>query len=419
MQKGGTKLPNVVIVHDYLNQLGGAERVVGALHKLFPEAPIYTLFVDRDKLWPELQNAQVIPSVLQHIPFIRNHFKLFFWLYPLAMRTLRIPDCDVVISSSSAYAKGVRVRKTRGRRPVHVSYCHTPMRFAWNFDAYMKNETRSRVLKRIAQFIVPWLKWWDVRTARGVDIFVANSSAVQQRILTTYGRDAIVVHPPVDVFPAGLVADAETATIAKSDVDSMDAWARIAATEANVGEVADFYLIVSRLVSYKRIDLAVETFTKLDKPLVVIGEGPDRARIESLAGPNVRFLGWQPEAMVHAQMATCQALIFPGQEDFGITPLEVHTLGRPVVAFQAGGALDTIIEGLNGVFFAELTLDSLGAAIRRAELVNWDKSQIQKTATKFATQSFKTKLLHVVQNALNESELVVSANLLEIARDSP
>jgi len=375
----------VVIVHDYLNQQGGAERVVAVLHELFPDAPIYTLFVDRAKLWPALRDATIISSWLRHFPFVMNNFKLFFWLYPIAVRTLSIPECDVVISSSSAYAKGIRIRRRGPRMPLHICYCHTPMRFAWHFEEYIAHETDSKLLVAIARKIVPLLKWWDVMSSRQVDAFVANSSAVKERIRRFYGRNAQVIFPPVDV---------RTPIRGKGSLS--------VSSDAPPGE---YYLMVSRLVSYKRLSLAVEACTQLGKPLIVIGSGPDRQRLESIAGDTVTFLGWQPDEVVAAYMELCKALIFPGEEDFGITLVEANTHGKPVVAFQSGGALDTICPGVNGVFFREASVEALAKALDELDNTSWDATRIRAWASRFSRQHFQEVISGYIRSLALAAEL--------------
>lgn len=358
----------IAIVHDYLNQKGGAERVVGVLHQMYPDAPIYTLFADPDKMWPSLGDATIRESILRYFPFIRRHFKLFFWLYPLAMKSVRIPsDYDVVISSSSAYAKGFSFSQIS--RPVHICYCYTPMRFAWDFNRYIEKETSYRALKMMARVFVSGLKKWDLRTSKRVDEFVAISSVVKKRIKEIYSRDATIIFPPVELSPY--------------DGDSRD---------------QGYYLVVSRLVSYKRIDLAVEACSQLGARLLVIGEGVDRERLQTISGPTVQFLGWQPDNSVKEYMKGCTAFIFPGEEDFGMTPVEVNSLGRPVVAYKAGGALDTITDGVNGVFFDEPSVSSLKAALTRLEQMNFDTGKIVGCAHRFSRELFEQTLRDVIDD---------------------
>lgn len=361
----------IVLVHDYLNQRGGAERVVGVMHRIFPDAEIHTLFLDREKLWDSLEDANIVPSFLQRFPFVIKHFKLFFWIYPWVMKSIKIPECDVVLTSSSAYAKGIQLTTSDGKRPLHVCYCHNPMRFAWDFEGYMKNESKNGILVRVAKLLVPFLRRWDLKTSRDVDVFIANSSVVQERIRRIYGRFSEIIHPPVEV-PSILPV------LNKPD---------------------DYFLVVSRLVSYKRIDLAVRACTRVNKRLIVIGTGPDRERLMEMAGPTVEFLGYQPDAVVRSYMQRCKALIFPGEEDFGITPVEANGLGRPVVAYRGGGALDTITDGLNGVFFDRATVQSLKEALTRVERLPWNSQEIRSMALRFETSRFEQKLLDVLSHS--------------------
>lgn len=363
----------VAIVHDYLNQLGGAERVVAALHEIFPDAPIYTLLADPNKLWPGLHDANIITSFVQKSRFIRKYFKLFFWLYPFVIRTLRVRGYDVVLSSSSAYGKAISIGASKnGTKPVHICYCHTPMRFAWNFDEYIRNETSKGFLRRFASWLVPLLRKWDVRTAKNVDYYIANSSAVSQRIKDYYNRTSKVIFPPVDV-------------------------PRV----PNFKEPEDYFLVVSRLVSYKRIDLAVAACTRANLPLVIIGDGPDRHRLETIAGSTIKFLGYQSEEPKREYMRRCKAFIFPGEEDFGITPLEVNGLGRPVIAYRAGGALDTIRDGVNGLFFETQTVEDLVTSLYQVQRYKWDSHEIYEWARRFRRDVFESCIRDILVECHN------------------
>ncbi|CAG7613122.1 hypothetical protein PAESOLCIP111_01563 [Paenibacillus solanacearum] len=360
----------VAIVHDYLNQMGGAERVVAVLHRLFPDAPIYTTIADRNRLAPELRGADIRTTWMQNIPGILRRFKHFFWLYPLAVRSIDLRGYDLIISSSSAYAKGVMSDKDA----VHVCYCHTPMRFAWDFGTYVEGLQIPKSIKKMVEAMVIPLRHWDVVTSSRVDHFVANSSVVQQRIRTYYDRSSSVIFPPVNVSRFS-----------------------VSATSAE----QDYYLIVSRLVSYKRLDLAVEACTRLGKRLVVIGDGPDGGRLQSLAGPTVEFKGRLADAEVVRYMKDCHAFLFPGLEDFGITPLEVNACGRPVVAYRGGGALDTIIPGLNGCYFEQPTVESLIDALNRFDKLNWDSVEIRRHAERFGEARFCRELLAFIESKMN------------------
>jgi glycosyltransferase involved in cell wall biosynthesis len=361
--------PRVAIVHDYLNQMGGAERVVAVLHRMYPDAPIFTTIADRDKLVPELRDADVRTTWMQRIPGIFKHFKLYFWLYPLAVRSIRLQGYDIIVSSSSAYAKGIN--KPAGS--VHVCYCHTPMRFAWDFDTYIQGSGTPKLLQWLARPMQHPLRMWDVARSRQVDHFIANSSIVQQRIDRSYGRSSRIIYPPVDISRFG-----------SGDVHG-----------GSGGTPGDYFLIVSRLVSYKRIDLAIEACNQLSRKLIIIGDGPDRGRLTGLAGPsrtNIQFRGRLADHEVTRIMKDCRALLFPGLEDFGITPLEANACGRPVIAFRGGGALDTISPGVNGMYFDEPCVESLALAMMAFESMDWDGERIRRHAERFEESRFCAEL---------------------------
>jgi glycosyltransferase involved in cell wall biosynthesis len=362
----------IAIVHDYLNQMGGAERVVELLHRMFPEAPIYTTIVDPDRLWPVLRQADIRTTWMQKIPGILKRSKHFFWLYPFAVGSLDLSGYDLVLSSSSAYAKGAPVKGNT----VHICYCHTPMRFAWDFSTYMEANDVSVLQKTLAKWMMLPLRLWDKSTSGNVHHLIANSSMVQKRIEDYYGRTSTLIFPPVNISRFNI-----------SDI-----------------EAGDYLLVVSRLVSYKRIDLAVQTCSKLKKRLIVIGDGPDRKRLQRLAGPTIHFLGRVPDEQVVYYMQHCRALIFPGVEDFGITPLEINACGRPVVAFKGGGALDTVVPGLNGVFFEKQTVDSLVEGLERLASITWNPVMIRKHSENFSEEVFQMKLLRLIVNLMAEKE---------------
>jgi len=341
----------VAIVHDYLNQAGGAERVVAVLHRMYPDAPIFTTLFDPDAVGEPLASADVRVSWMQRLPLWRTYFKAYLPLYPFAVRSFDLRGYDLIISSSSAWAKGVRVPPGA----VHVCYCYTPMRWAWSFDTYVRRSELGLIAREAARRVMGALRRWDVRAAASVNQFIAISTDVARRIKSSYGRDSVVVFPPVDVT-------------------------RFQATR----EPEDFFLVVSRLNSYKRIDLAVAACTARGLPLVVVGEGPDRGKLEAMAGPTVRFAGRLPDAEVTELFAQCRAFILPGMEDFGLTPLEANAAGRPVVAFAAGGALDTVRDGGTGVLFRNATSASLADALGAVSARTWDPALLRAHAESFA-----------------------------------
>ncbi|WEK54942.1 MAG: glycosyltransferase [Candidatus Cohnella colombiensis] len=362
----------VAIVHDYLNQMGGAERVVGVLHKMFPKAPIYTTVADRNKLLPELMDADIRTTWMQRLPGILKRYKQYFWLYPFAVQSMDLSGYDLVISSSSAYSKGVVVKDGA----AHICYCHTPMRFAWDFNSYMQGNDVPRIQRWIAKWAMSPLRTWDRKTSNRIDHIVANSTIVQHRIAQCYGRDAQVIFPPVDV-----------------------ARFQIGATAPD-----DYFLVVSRLVSYKRIDLAVKACTTLGKRLLIIGEGPDRQRLEQMAGPTVQFLGRISDGQVALYMQKCRGFIFPGLEDFGITPLEANACGRPVIAYKGGGALDTINPGVNGIYFEQQTAESLANALQAMNELEWDAQTIRNHAEQFSVVQFVQSFSQYVASNLAKEE---------------
>lgn len=359
----------IAIVHDYLNQAGGAERVVGTLHTMFPGAPIFTTILDRGSLWDVLRDADIRTSWMQKLPLLKRHFKAYLLFYPGAIERFDLREYDLVISSSSAFGKAAITRPGA----LHICYCHTPMRFVWDYERYMEREQYGSPVRAILVPVLRRFRTWDVKTASRPNLYVANSTVVADRIKRFYGRDSVIVPPPVAVqrfTPAGAPED--------------------------------FYLIVSRLNPYKRVDLVVKAFNDLGRKLVIIGDGPDRAVLEKMSRSNITFLGRLPDPEVASYYARCKALLFPGDEDFGIVPLEANAAGRPVIAFKAGGALDTVIDGETGIFFSELTPESLSAAVLRAEKTEWDSIAIRKHAEDYAEPRFRERFMRLVEDEVEK-----------------
>lgn len=356
----------VALAHDYLIQAGGAERVVAALHRIFPEAPIYTTIADRALTESMFPGAEICTSWMQRLPGLKKHFRKYVMLYPSAIESLDLSRFDLVISSSSAFAKGVITRPGT----VHICYCHTPMRFGWNAEGYAEREEWSPLVRTVLPVVTERLRQWDLKTAHRPSVYLANSSVVAERIQRNYSRSSRVVFPPVELD-------------------------RVRMT----GEQGEYFLVVSRLVPYKRIDLAVQTFTHLGKPLMVVGDGPARSALERIAGPSVKFLGRLPDAEVARHFATCKGVIFPGEEDFGIVPLEANAAGKPVIAFQAGGALDTVVNGQTGVFFKQQTPESLGQAVLECEAKVWKPGALRRHAEAFREEVFRARILEEVGTA--------------------
>jgi len=375
-------LSKIALVHDYFIQMGGAERVAAAMHDSFPAAPIYTTVALPHRLPKELRGADIRTSAMQHLPGIERRFRQYFMLYPWAVEHFDLSEYDLIFSSSSGYAKGVKRRNSA----IHVCYCHTPMRWVWRYEDYAAREKFGALTKSLLPLSLWGLKKWDLRAARKPDYYIANSQIVADRIKQIYDRDAVVIPPPIDV-----------------DRFQMSS------------QVDDYYLVLSRLVPYKRIDLAIEACKRLGRRLIIIGDGPDRERLQKLAGPRTEFLGRQPDGRVNHYASRCRALIFPGEEDFGMVPLEVNAAGRPVIAFRGGGANETVIEGRTGVFFKKPTSASLVDAIEKFESRKWDQQVLRRHAEKFDSSVFAFRVLQFLGSVAPSScsaELTTGARLL-------
>ena len=348
----------IALVHDYFTQLGGAEKVAEELYQVLPHAELFATVALRDKMPRALQDVPVQTSWMQHLPKLSTLYRLYFPLYPMAVSSLDLSPYDLVVSSSSGYVKGVRANLNA----IHVCYCHTPMRWAWSFDSYSARESFHGGLRMVLSTLVRGLRMWDEGAARQPDHFIANSKAVAARIERAYGRYAEVIVPPIDVDRFKLSCEQD-----------------------------DYYVVLARLVPYKRIDLAVSAFTQMRKRLIVIGTGSAMERLKSHAGPTIEFVGRASDEDVEKYLAKCRALIFPGEEDFGMAPLEVAAAGRPTIAFQAGGALETIIDGETGVFFDKQTTDAVIEAVRRFELQSWSAERIRRHAEGFSREIFQER----------------------------
>ncbi|MEP2921537.1 glycosyltransferase [Sulfitobacter sp.] len=325
----------VAIVHYWLINMRGGEKVVESLLDLFPQAVIITHVYDPDKVSERIRKQEVRETFISRLPGARKHYQKYLPFMPYALEQMDMQEFDLVISSESGPAKGIVQRPDA----VHLCYCHSPMRYIWD-HYHIYRASAGRLARFAMPMIAHKLRIWDVATAARVDGFAANSAFVAQRIRAFYRRDADVIYPPVSV--------SEFSAVPKEDV-------------------GEHYLMAGELVSYKRPDLAIDAFTTSGRKLVVVGDGEVRAQLEERAGDNITFLGRVPFEQLKHQFATCRALVFPGEEDFGIVPVEVMASGRPVVAYGRGGALDTVHEGISGVCFEAQTIESLNAAIERLE----------------------------------------------------
>lgn len=353
----------VALVHDFLLKLGGAERVLGVLSEMYPEAPIYTLLYDEEVCGKVFPSDRVHTSKLQNFPgFLRRRHRLLTSMFPRAIEELDLSGYDLVISSSAAYSHGLIV-------PVdtkHICYCHSPMRYAWDHaPKYLEENRISGWRKILYALLMKNLREWDQVAAQRPDKYLANSQTVALRLKKYYKVDASVVFPPVDVH-------------------------KFKVTEEN----SDYFLIVSTLTPYKRIDLAVQLFNKIGRRLVVIGDGPHREYLEAIAADNIDFLGFKEDEEVREYMQNCRALLFPGEDDFGIVPVEAMACGKPVLAYGKGGALETIVPGQTGEFFYEPTVESMEDALARL-MYNEKKYKplsIRRHANLFGREEFEKKV---------------------------
>ena len=352
-------MPRVAIVHDFLMQMGGAEKVVEVLHEMFPEAPIYTSAFDRDAMPAHYRDWDVHTTFLQRLPLKRRTHRAALLLYPAAFESFDLSNFDLVISSSSWFAKGVITQP----HTTHICYTHTPMRLAWMPNSYMKEERISMMMRTMMAPGLNYLRTWDVQASMRVDHYVANSRIVADRIQKFYRRESAVIAPPV-----------ETQRFYISP------------------EIDDYYIMVTRLAPYKRLDLAVRALTQLDRPLKIVGTGRYMDQLRKIAGPKVEFLGRVSDAELPTLLARARAYIMPGMEDFGIAPVEANAAGRPVIALGVGGALDSQIDGTTGVLFREPTVESLIEAIERADKINFDAAKIRAHAQGFDRETFKARM---------------------------
>jgi glycosyltransferase involved in cell wall biosynthesis len=362
--RDATGRPRIAIVHDYFTQHGGAERVVGELVRLFPDATVHTSVFDRDKLPPPVATAGLEATPLQRLRRRGLPLPAFAPLLPRAFGALDVGDVEVVLSSTSAFAHHVRAPAGA----IHVAYCHTPPHFLWEPDGYFRGRER---LRRILAPGLAVLKAADVAAARRVHAYVANSRYTARRIRDDYGIEATVIHPPVDT-----------------------------AAHAPSPRRSGRFLAVARLRRHKRLEVAVEAANRLRAPLDVIGDGPDEAFLRGLAGPTVRFLGHQPDAVVREAMASCAALLVPGVEDFGLTTAEVQAAGRPPVAAAGGGALEIIRDGVTGFLYVDPGVDGLAAAMARSQTEQLDPAALVASAERFARPAFDAALVAFLARAV-------------------
>lgn len=358
----------VAIVHYWMVTMRGGENVVEELCRLYPQADIFTHVVAPDNISPVIREHKIATSFISRLPGAVRHYQKYLPLMPLALEQFDLRGYDLVISSESGPAKGV----ITGADTMHVCYCHTPMRYLWNmYHDY--RETAGWLTRAVMTPAFSYLRQWDHASAARVDHFVANSTTVQRRIAKTYRRPSDVIHPPVAV-EAFQPADTP----------------------------GDSYLYCGQLVPYKRADLAVETFNRLDRKLIIVGDGSELPRLRRMAGPNITFLGRQSAEALRALYASCRALIFPGEEDFGIVPVEAMAAGRPVIAYGKGGVCDSVRDGIGGILYPEQTVDGLRDAIARFEReeASFLQSRIVAEAARFSASRFRQEFDTMIKSRL-------------------
>jgi len=362
---------NIALVHEWITNVAGAEKVLLALKELFPKAPIYTAVYDEKKA-PAFKGFDIRTSILQNIPFMKKKREVLIPFTPIAFEQFDLSKYDLVISSTTVAAKGVITKP----ETIHVSYCHTPPRYLWN------PEVDPRAAKGAFQWLrkktIHQMRIWDRVAADRVDYFMSNSKYIADRIKKIYTRDAEVIYPPIDVEKFTVLPESE---------------------------IKDYYLFVSRLVDYKRCDIVIEAFNKLDLPLKVVGYGPDRRKLEKSANQNIEFLGGKFGEELRSIFSHAKALVFAAEEDFGIVPVEAMAAGRPVIAFKHGGQSESVIDGETGVLFDEQTAESIISAVTRLKKLNLDSKKIRTQAEKFTKEIFKKNILEHLNKIISTHKL--------------
>jgi glycosyltransferase involved in cell wall biosynthesis len=394
LSDGGPKKLRVAIVHYWFMSRRGGERVVETLAEMFPQADLFTLVADSTVLSPTIQKRRLATSFLQRLPGVLRYHRHLLPLYPLALEQFDLSDYDLVISSESGPAKGV----ITSSHTCHICYCHSPMRYLWDMYHQYRN-TSGPLTRAIFPLIAHYVRLWDLASASRVDYFLCNSEHVAGRIWKNYRREATTIYPPVAVSK-GYISDT----------------------------VEDYYLVVSQLVYYKRIDLAIEACNRLGRPLRIIGNGEQGKKLRSMAGPTVTFLGSLSDESVGESYARCRALLFPGEEDFGIVPVEAQSFGRPVIAYGRGGALETVTgffppgvgnpEAYTGVFFRKPTVESLAEAMLAFEAAESRLSPqfIREKAEYFSATRFETEVTSFIQDKMVQFQLESRSRFAEAVR---
>jgi glycosyltransferase involved in cell wall biosynthesis len=365
-----TNQPKIAIVCDWLTTPGGAEKVILSLHKLFPEAPIFTSIYNPEKI-KGFEEAKINTSYIQRLPFAKNKHQLYLNLMPGAFERFNLDKFDIVISSCHSCAKGIITKP----QTLHVCYCHSPMRYAWEDSInYLKEYNINSVIKRIAPWFIHKIRMWDRLSADRVDYFIANSNNIKKRIYKYYRRQSTVIYPFIETEKF----------------------------HNNSKERESFYLAVGRLTPYKKFDLLIETFNELGLQLKIVGTGISEKKLKSSAKSNIKFLGFVSDQELKNLYGTAKALIFPQNEDFGIIPLEAMASGCPVIAYSKGGALETVVDKKTGILFEEQTPESLKKAIQKALTCKFDHKKIEEHAKSFSEERFHKEIKNFVAKKWKE-----------------
>jgi len=363
--------PKVALVHDFLTQCGGAERVLEVLAEMYPEAPIYTLLYDKEKMHGKFKDKRIYTSFLQKFPrCVRKRYKWLLPLMPIAPETFDLRDYDLIISSSGAWSKGIVTRLNS----IHVAYLHSPMRFVWDSnEEYLKQQKNNFLTKYLARRMLNYIRVWDKVAADRPDYIISNSKYTHDRVKKYYRRESVVIYPPVEMFRRPTSKEGE-------DKTSLD-----------VGRLSDkYFLVVSRLSAYKKVDVVVEAFNKLKLPLVVVGEGEQKKHLEKIAGENIKILGWQSDKKLSELYQNARAFIFPSVDDFGIAPVEALAHGVPLLAIRSGGVKEIMVEGKTGEFFDVAVPEIVADAVRRfrENEASYDREFMKSRAGEFGKERF-------------------------------
>lgn len=358
----------IALAHDYLVQCGGAEKVLECFCELFPYAPIYTIVYDKDLMHGTFENKKIITSSLQKIPFAPTRHRIFPPLMPMAIEQFDFSQYDIVLSDSSAYAKGI----ITGPETLHICYMHTPMRYAWDdCHKYTTDFYFPMFIKKMVPFFMNYIRVWDRLSANRPDKIIANSNFIARRIKKYYKRDALVINPPI--------------TLANFHISQ---------------EVGNYFLMVGRFMAYKRFDIAIQAFNKLKLPLKILGRGPEIKRLKKIAGPTIEFLGRVSDKELFEYFSHCRAFIFPQEDDFGIVAIEAMASGRPVIAYRGGDIPEHIEEGKTGLFFENQTAEDIIEAVKKFKDSDYDPNYIRAKALKFDKQIFKEKIKSYIDEEL-------------------